>query len=108
MDHFEPSVEDLERAIQFIRKHEADGSCVYVHCRAGHGRSAAAVFAWLLSKDPNVDPKALNDYLRTLRNVRPKLWAQPNIQTLLSRLRKSMDSNDGMEGRDGSTDTGEL
>ena len=45
------------------------GKRVYVHCRAGHGRSAAAVFAWLLYKDPTVDRKALNLELCKLRNV---------------------------------------
>lgn len=79
VDHFEPSVEDLKRAVSFIQKHEAQGGRVYVHCRAGHGRSAAAVYAWLLYKEPLADPVELNEKLCSMRNVRKSLWKQPNV-----------------------------
>jgi Protein-tyrosine phosphatase len=54
-DHFEPSVETLWTAIEFIRRHRIRQQqsnppykpIVYVHCRAGHGRSAAIVLAWM-------------------------------------------------------------
>ena len=59
---------------------------MYVHCRAGHGRSAAAVFAWLLYKDPIVDRKTLNSEFCKLRKVRTKLWKQTNIEHLHNRL----------------------
>ena len=85
-DHFEPSVQDLFRAVNFIRYHELQGSRVYVHCRAGHGRSAAAVFAWLLHKDPTVDRKALNEELCKLRDVRKTLWKQRCIVEFHSQL----------------------
>lgn len=81
VDHFEPSVEDLKRAVSFIQKHEAMGDRVYVHCRAGHGRSAAAVYAWLLYKEPLADPIELNEKLCALRNVRKALHSQPNVIT---------------------------
>jgi len=79
VDHFEPSVEDLKKAVSFIQKHEEKGGRVYVHCRAGHGRSAAAVYAWLLYKEPLADPVELNEKLCGLRNVRKALYKQPNI-----------------------------
>lgn len=60
---------------------------MYVHCRAGHGRSAAAVFAWLLYKDPIVNPEELNDNLCKLRHVRSTLWKQPNIKEYHSFLK---------------------
>jgi len=91
-DHFEPSVEDLIKAVTFIRKIQKRGSStsksqgknhkVYVHCRAGHGRSAAVVYAWLLANIQdiqNVDMEELNSYLLTLRDVRKTLWKQANI-----------------------------
>ena len=88
-DHFEPSVEDLESAVNFIAEHEAIGKRVYVHCRAGHGRSAAVVFAWLLAKDPKTDMKKLNQELCQLRDVRRTLWKQHNILRLHDRLLKA-------------------
>jgi protein-tyrosine phosphatase len=76
----------IQSAVSFIRKIESEGNSVYVHCRAGHGRSAAAVFAWLLYKDPIVDKQLLNAELCRLRNVRRTLWKQANIQQLHERL----------------------
>lgn len=61
---------------------------MYVHCRAGHGRSAAAVFAWLLYKDPNVDPEILNNEFCQIRDVRKSLWRQPNIKEFHSWLKR--------------------
>lgn len=94
VDHFEPSVEDLKKAVDFIQKHEAEGSRVYVHCRAGHGRSAAAVYAWLLYKEPLADPLDLNEKLCAMRDVRKGLWKQPNIVTFRTWLQSGGMSDD--------------
>lgn len=84
-DHFEPSLENLEKAVQFIKKYEKRGRRVYVHCRAGHGRSAAVVFAYLLSKAKDrgvldiLDMEELNLRFLEVRDVRKTLYKQPNI-----------------------------
>jgi predicted protein tyrosine phosphatase len=78
-----------QSAVSFIREHKAQGNRVYVHCRAGHGRSAAGVFAWLIDKDPIVDLSELNASFCKLCNVRKTLWKQTNIQELHSRLLRS-------------------
>lgn len=91
-DHFEPSQEDLISALSFIKRHEARGKAVYVHCRAGHGRSGAVAYAWLLLKgypESLDDPKTLNANLRKIRKVRQNLWKQPNIRALHDRLIRS-------------------
>ena len=116
-DHFEPSVEALEEAVQFIREfqtrtttknknkynNERRGGRVYVHCRAGHGRSAAVVLAHLLSSSSSQDPsttalivgsnammqrKELNEQLCKLRKVRKTLWKQDNIKQFHAKLRQ--------------------
>jgi atypical dual specificity phosphatase len=88
VDHFEPSVQDLKSAVSFIQTHAKRGDRVYVHCRAGHGRSAAAVFAWLIFRNPDVDPQVLNNELCQIRNVRKTLWRQPNIKEYHSLLKR--------------------
>jgi len=60
---------------------------VYVHCRAGHGRSAAAVFAYLLNQDPSADPMQLNAEFCKIRNVRKTLWRQQTIKQFHSWLK---------------------
>jgi atypical dual specificity phosphatase len=85
-DHYCPKLDALEAAVSFIQKHQDLGQRVYVHCRAGHGRSAAAVYCWLLSKRPNTDRRYLNERLRTLRSVKSTLWKEPTIVEFHSRL----------------------
>lgn len=88
VDHFEPSVADLERGVAFIKKHQEKGSKVYVHCKAGHGRSAAVVFAWLIYTNPKVDLRELNMEFCQLRSVRKGLWQQTNILEFQARLQR--------------------
>lgn len=111
-DHFEPTVRDLERAVQFIAEHEALGKKVYVHCRAGHGRSAAVVFAWLITKDPDADLQQLNQQFCRLRDVRKTLWKQRSVVRFHSRLRLRKDGSGGSGGslrsNDGRTATATL
>jgi protein-tyrosine phosphatase len=88
--------------VSFIRQHQARGEKVYVHCRAGHGRSAAAVFAWLLYKDPIVDAEKLNAQLCSQRNVRPGLWKQPHVREFHSWLKHG-----GVLGKNEHADSGD-
>jgi len=89
-DHFEPTVEDMKAAVEFIREHEQNGiGKVYVHCRAGHGRSAAIVLAWIMSKSEDIeslDLEMLNSQLCELRDVRKTLFKQPNVNEFRSWL----------------------
>uniref|UniRef100_A0A7S1BHK0 Tyrosine specific protein phosphatases domain-containing protein n=2 Tax=Corethron hystrix TaxID=216773 RepID=A0A7S1BHK0_9STRA len=77
VDHLEPSFSDLIEAVKAIES--CDGAA-YVHCKAGHGRGAAAALCWMIYTEPEVDPKELNERLYKLRHVRRGLWKQPNIQ----------------------------
>jgi len=107
-DHFEPSLLDLQKAVAFIQKYKDldvdsdDKGRVYVHCRAGHGRSAAVVFAWLLSQEngniSSVDLQKLNESFCVKRDVRKTLWKQKNILEFRSWLHI---------GRAGDNDTSE-
>ena len=111
VDHFEPSVEDLKKAVSFIQRHEHQGGRVYVHCRAGHGRSAAAVYAWLLYKEPLADPIDLNEKLCAMRDVRKSLWKQPNINVFREWLQNGgmmSDSEDSEDDNDRSHRRGKV
>lgn len=88
-DHFEPSEEDLVTALSFLKRYQSQGKRVYVHCRAGHGRSGAVAYAWMLFKDFPADPQTTNQKLCQLRNVRKSLWKQPNLTSLKERLTKT-------------------
>jgi len=79
VDHFEPTLEDIEIAVEFIIKHVQDKKRVYVHCFAGRGRSAAVAICYLM-KANNWDLKKAQEELSKLRPlVRNKLHLQPTI-----------------------------
>mmetsp|Transcript_11017 Transcript_11017/g.32873 ORF Transcript_11017/g.32873 Transcript_11017/m.32873 type:complete len:274 (+) Transcript_11017:552-1373(+) len=80
VDHVEPSSEDLATAVAFIQRHRRAGGRVLVHCKAGHGRSAAVGYAWLLFKARGQKtPRTVFRQLSSKRDVRKSLWSQPNV-----------------------------
>ena len=51
-----------------------------MHCKAGHGRSAAVAYAWLLKRNRGAHaPFELFESLASKRGVRPNLWRQANL-----------------------------
>ena len=58
-----------------------------VHCKAGHGRSAAVAYAWLVFADRGAtSPRAVYAAFARKRNVRRGLWRQPNVAALAEQL----------------------
>jgi atypical dual specificity phosphatase len=49
VDFQPPRLEDILRAVDFIDDHVGRGQRVYVHCKAGRGRSATVVMCWLMA-----------------------------------------------------------
>ncbi|OQR99864.1 hypothetical protein THRCLA_06353 [Thraustotheca clavata] len=79
VDHTEPTLQDIEKAMEFIQFHKERGSRVYVHCKAGAGRSAAIAYCWLLQQHLNWSLKETQEYLNEKRRVRKSLFRQTNI-----------------------------
>jgi atypical dual specificity phosphatase len=80
VDHTEPTVEDMQQAVAFIARHRAQGSRVLVHCKGGHGRSAAVAAAWLMSPGGGaLSPKEAQIRLSSSRSVRKSLHTQPAL-----------------------------
>jgi len=50
IDYTAPSLYDIEAGIAFIDKYALQNQSVYVHCKAGAGRSPTLVLCYLLSK----------------------------------------------------------
>jgi atypical dual specificity phosphatase len=57
VDHFEPSASQLQEAMAFIKDYQKKGEKVYVHCKAGHGRAAAVAMCWMITENPEMNPK---------------------------------------------------
>ncbi len=114
IDHCEPTPEQIEEGVRFIERAAADGQGVYVHCQgeqvclghrrlsltrrtrirthtiaAGHGRSAAIVFAFLCHTEVHHSPAQHNVQLHASWRVRPGLHKQPSINRFLDKRRKA-------------------
>lgn len=48
IDFTHPSFEDVCRAVDFIDANVDQGKTVYIHCKAGRGRSATVAICWLM------------------------------------------------------------
>jgi atypical dual specificity phosphatase len=48
-DFTPPTLQDVEGSVAFIAEHAAHGETVYVHCKAGRGRSATVVLCWFIA-----------------------------------------------------------
>lgn len=66
VDFTPPSLEHIERAVQFIDQQIARGKKVYVHCKAGRGRSATVVLCWLVA-NRHMTPEAAQAHLISCR-----------------------------------------
>jgi atypical dual specificity phosphatase len=80
IDYTDPSMSDLERAVEFIREHTAAGQKVYVHCKAGRTRSGIVAICWLI-EHRQVTAAAAQEILNTARpHVNRHLSSRPVVQ----------------------------
>lgn len=66
IDFTPPSLPDVEQAVQFMDEQIAQGKKVYVHCKAGRGRSATVVLCWLVA-NRQMTPEAAQAHLISAR-----------------------------------------
>lgn len=82
LDLTAPTPGQLEEAAAFIQQYSLRGK-VYVHCKIGYSRSAAAVGAYLL-KDSHA--KTAEDAVQLMRRARPALIVRPEIWDALRKF----------------------
>nr|CAG4645899.1 EOG090X0GSS [Lynceus sp. MCZ IZ 141354] len=62
-----PSMEKLEKGVNFINQFVSSGKFVYVHCKAGRSRSATLVGCYLINRN-NWTPEQAIDFIRSKRS----------------------------------------
>lgn len=82
LDLTSPTQEQLKTMAEFITEHSTKG-IVYVHCKIGYSRSAAAIGAYLLSQAKVVN---MQEVVHKLRSVRPSIIVRSEILVALSRF----------------------
>ncbi|MEP6956179.1 MAG: dual specificity protein phosphatase family protein, partial [Chthoniobacterales bacterium] len=86
LDLTAPTFEQLQAMSALIHAQSARG-IVYVHCKIGYSRSAAAVGAYLLSSG---GAKDVDEVLASLRSARPSIVVRPEIRTALADFQARM------------------
>ncbi len=79
LDLTAPTTAQLEEMAEFIEE-QAQRGLVYVHCKIGYSRSAAAVGAWLLRSGRGSD---VDEVLAMLRRARPSIVVRPEVREAL-------------------------
>ena len=79
LDLTAPTDEQLDLIARFISE-QSQAGIVYVHCKIGYSRSAAAVIAWLLITG---QVNTIDEGVARLRAVRPSIIVRPEILTPL-------------------------
>jgi predicted protein tyrosine phosphatase len=80
LDLTAPTQDQLVEMSQFIDKHSRNG-VVYVHCKIGYSRSAAAIAAYLIV---NGKAKSAAEAFAIIRAVRPSIVIRPEVISALS------------------------
>lgn len=80
IDFVAPSLEDVRAGVAFLREHERRGERVYVHCKAGRGRSATVVLCWLMERRGLAAREAQRLLNQRRRQVVENLWKREVVQ----------------------------
>lgn len=80
LDFTPPCLEDIERAVEFVEAHRSRGETVYIHCKAGRGRSATIALCWLVAHR-GMTAQAAQAHLESVRpHVNHGLWQRDVVQ----------------------------
>jgi protein-tyrosine phosphatase len=96
LDLTAPTPEQLHKCVAFISEHAA-GGIVYIHCKIGYSRTAAAAGAYLLASGT---VSTAEEAMNRLRAARPSIVIRPEAEAAIRRFAES----DGT-GPDESSDT---
>ena len=66
VDFTSPTLDDVRTSVRFIEAHHLRDHAVYVHCKAGRGRSATVALCWLIHAH-GIDPSEAIDRLISRR-----------------------------------------
>ncbi len=86
VDFTHPTLADIEKAVKFIEMQVQLGGKVYVHCKAGRGRSATVVACWLIAARGLTRHEAQRLLSQKRPHVNSKIAERPVVVEFETRL----------------------
>ncbi|XP_038620480.1 phosphatidylglycerophosphatase and protein-tyrosine phosphatase 1 [Tachyglossus aculeatus] len=90
-----PTLENLQKGVQFLLKHRARGNSVYVHCKAGRSRSATMVAAYLIELHKYSPEEAVD----VISKIRPHIIIRRGQFQTLERFHQKVTEAEAEESR---------
>ncbi|NWV64390.1 PTPM1 phosphatase, partial [Malurus elegans] len=81
-----PTLENLQKGVDFILKHRAHGNSVYVHCKAGRSRSATMVAAYLIQ----LHHWSPQEAIEAIAKIRPHILVRNKQIQILEKFHQNM------------------
>ena len=89
IDFTAPSLASIQLGVAFIQQHVEQGHNVYVHCKAGRGRSATVALCWLMAHRDMTPEQAQEHLLAKRPHVHSTLPARTVVKQYWSTLQDS-------------------
>ena len=93
LDLTAPSIDQLREIAAFIEEQSGQG-IVFIHCKIGYSRTAAAAAAYLLFTRK---AGGIEEAIALLRQVRPSIVVRPEVVSVLSDFARSLGSAGGVD-----------
>jgi atypical dual specificity phosphatase len=81
-----PTLAETMKCVYFMREHLQAGRSVYVHCKAGRGRSVCVVLAYLVTYE-GLSPAEADAIIRAKRPHISKKWHLPLLTSVAEKAR---------------------
>ena len=79
-----PDVETISKGVSIIERYRDKDEKVYVHCKAGRGRSATIVFCWLVSSKKDRGEDAMKLLISKRHQVNRSLYKREPVRKYLN------------------------
>jgi len=80
IDFTHPAYDDVCGAVDFIESHVEQGHKVYIHCKAGRGRSATVAICWVMKSQKKSAAEAQQYLLEKRSHINAHLTKRPVVQ----------------------------
>jgi len=88
IDHTEPTLEFIQKGVDYIHERTRKGDKAYIHCKGGHGRSGAIAIAWIYATQDVTLIEAQKILKSKHPYVRQTLYLQPNVKAFAEQYKR--------------------